>query len=217
MSQELGRVNRLLLAIPGVHGYYVYANVTSFITLWIRAKCQLLERVRRCHEQKMMANTRRLVLSTECYHTSIEREFKNSSTFVDRGACGNLCSFCTGGSKEFTKEFSKTKLKAALMSNIFDRGSVPAKKFVGFITDKANQNKLRKQIWGDGVTVTAGNMYALVLQLFVFRIIELFLQHDDMAGQDNIEAKHVMIRLAKRIVDDSTTSFDDFKLNNDGA
>ena len=32
MSQELGRVNRLLLAIPGAHGYYVYANVTSFIS-----------------------------------------------------------------------------------------------------------------------------------------------------------------------------------------
>ena len=95
-----------------------------------------------------MSNTRRLILPTECYHTSIEREFENPATFVDRGACGNLCSFCTGGSKEFTNEFSKAKLKAALMSNIFDRGSVPANKFVGFITDKANQNKLRKQIWG---------------------------------------------------------------------
>ena len=217
MSQELGRVNRLLLAIPGAHGYYVYANVSSFIALWIRAKRQPLERVRRRHEKQMMANTIRLVLPTECYHTSIEREFENPSTFVDRGACGNLCSFCTDGSKEFTKEFSKTKLKAALMSNIFDRGSVPAKKFVGFITDKPNQNKLRKQIWGDKVTVTAGNIHALVLQLFVSGIIELFLQHDDMVGKDNIEAKHVMIRLAKRTVDDSNTSFEDFKLNDDGA
>ncbi len=213
MVQELGRVNRLLMAIPGAHGYYVFANVTSFISLWIRAKRQPLARVRRRHEQQMMDNTRRLILPSECYHTSIEREFENPSTFVDRGPCGTLCSFCTGGSKEFTNEFSKAKLKAALMSNIFDRGSVPARKFVGFITDKANQNKLRKQIWGDGVAVTAGNIHALVLQLFVSGIIELFLQHDDMVGKDNIEAKHVMIRLTKRTVSDSTTSFEDFKLN----
>ena len=95
MVQELGRVNRLLMAIPGAHGYYVYANVTSFISLWIRAKRQPLERVRRRHEQQMMSNTRRLLLPTECYHTSIEREFENPSTFVDRGSCGDLCSFCT--------------------------------------------------------------------------------------------------------------------------
>ena len=49
-----------------------------------------------------------------------------------------------------------------------------AKQFVGFITDKKNQSKLKKQIWGDGVSVSSGNIHALVLQLFVSGMIELY-------------------------------------------
>ena len=127
MAQELGRVNRSLLAFSGAHGYYVYANVSTFISLWVRAQRHPSPRVCRRHEEQLMTNSKRLILPTECYHTSIEREFENPCTFVDRGDCGSLCSYCTGGSKEFTKQFSKSRLKAALMSNIFDKGSVMAK------------------------------------------------------------------------------------------
>jgi len=214
MAQELGRVNRMLLAVPGEHGYFVYANVTSYLSLWIRAMRQPSKRVRDRHEEQLLNNTARLILPTECYHTSIEREFENPATFVDRGPCGTLCSYCTGGTKKLTGRFSRVKLIAALMSNIFDRGSVLAKKFVGFITDKTNQNKLRKQIWGDGVGVSSGNIHALVLQLLVAGMIEPFLQPEDMAGNDNIQTKHVMLRLKKRIVPGDDGDFDDFMLHN---
>ena len=85
-----------------------------------------------------MNNSKRLVLLIESYHTSIEREFKNLGSFVSRRDCGHICLYCTGGSNDFAEEFSARKLKAALMSNMFDRGSVQAKKFDSFITDKNN-------------------------------------------------------------------------------
>jgi hypothetical protein len=101
------------------------------------------------------------------------------------------------------------------MSNIFDRGSAMAKQFVGFITDKKTQSKSKKQIWGDGVSVLSGNIHALVLKLFVSGMIKLYLKHDNMAGKDGIESKHVMICLAKRNIGDGTILFEDFQLNNE--
>ena len=104
------------------------------------------------------------------------------------------------------------------MTNIFDRGSVPAKRFVTYITDQKNQNRLRKQIWGDGVGVSSGNIHALVLQLLVAGMIELYLQHDDMAGKDSIQPKHVLVRLTKCTVERSVSdSYEDFKMNDDSA
>ena len=56
-----------------------------------------------------------------------------------------------------------------------------------------------------------------MLQLLVAGIIEPFLQQDDMAGNDIIQPKHVMLRLKKRIVPGDAGGFDDFMLNNRGS
>lgn len=68
---------------------------------------------------------------------------------------------------------SKPALIGALQANIFARGAVRADKFVSYITDKKNTNKLMKSIWGEKANTTVGQIHGLVLMLFAANIVEL--------------------------------------------
>ena len=86
------------------------------------------------------------MLPTQCYYEAIKGYFKNPATYVARGPCGDLCSFCNGKSKSFTGAVSKDHLVVALQANIFDRSAVRDENFVTFLTDKDNMHKLKKSI-----------------------------------------------------------------------
>mmetsp|Transcript_15948 Transcript_15948/g.27187 ORF Transcript_15948/g.27187 Transcript_15948/m.27187 type:complete len:113 (+) Transcript_15948:1065-1403(+) len=108
-----------------------------------------------------------------------------------------MCSFCNGDYKKFAGRVSKPQLIGALQANIFDRGSVQADKLVSFLTDEKNTNRLRKNIWGEGVGVTSGQIHALVLMLFAAELVTLELANGAKVGSKDIKFKDVHVQLAK--------------------
>lgn len=166
LVQEMGRVNRLLDGVPGEHGYYVYLNVSTFLSLWIRSQRQTDADVRVRSEMQLYEVLRFLVLPEECYHNKIEQLFERPATHARRGDCDDQCSYCNGDYKDFCGQISKEHLIGALQANVFDRGAVRADKLVTFLTDKANTNKLKKSVWGAKAVVSAGQLDGVVLMLF---------------------------------------------------
>ena len=81
LYQEMGRVNRLLLASPGEHKYQVYKNVNTFIGLWMRTQREKVASVRKRQVMELRRCLEVLVLPVECYHLALEREFENPATF----------------------------------------------------------------------------------------------------------------------------------------
>ena len=55
------------------------------------------------------------------------------------------------------------------------------------------------------------------LQLLLGDMVSLELQHNDMTGKDNIQSKHVMVSLTKRIVGQDNECYYDLKMNDDCA
>ena len=134
---------------------------------------------------------------------------------MSRGGCGDLCSYCDKSYLDFTGPVSKRNLIGALQANIFDRGSVRADKFVTFITDKDNDYKLRKSIWGEKAVVPAGKIHALVLQLFVSGLVTLSLSDDQKEGTDKVALKDVSVSLSKITREDDDGSYDTLALFDD--
>ena len=52
--QEMGRVDRSHDAERGAHGYYVHQNVSTHLSLWIRAQRQANPDVRNRNEKKII-------------------------------------------------------------------------------------------------------------------------------------------------------------------
>mmetsp|Transcript_14499 Transcript_14499/g.23551 ORF Transcript_14499/g.23551 Transcript_14499/m.23551 type:complete len:149 (+) Transcript_14499:74-520(+) len=129
---------------PGTHAYFSYLNVPTFLSLLIHAQRQKKSKVRERHVAQLYEILIFYILSSQCYHKTIEEHFENPAKYQSRGGYGNMCSYCTGAYKEFVGTVSKQHLVAALQANIFNRGAVRAEKFVNFLTDKSNMNKLKK-------------------------------------------------------------------------
>ena len=215
LVQEMGRVNRLLDGVPGEHGYHVYLNVSTFLSLWIRAQRQTDAHVRERNEMQLHDVICFLVLPDGCYHDKIEKHFERPATYVRRGACDDQCSFCNGDYKDFCGRISKEHLIGALQANIFDRGAVRADKLVTFLTDKANTNKLKKSVWGETADVSAGQIHGVVLMLFASGLLELRLSDPKLAGRQSILAKDVMVFLSKYSETDvNGESYDKLKIHN---
>ena len=84
LVQEMGRVNRLLDGHPGEHGYHVYLNVSTFLSLWIRSQRQVSVPVRNRNEAQLYEVLRFLILPTGCYHDAIEGH-------LEEGGCWHNC------------------------------------------------------------------------------------------------------------------------------
>ena len=162
LIQEFGRVDRLLDSKLGEHGYFVYLNVGTFLSLWIRAHAQENTSVCERHTTSLFKVLRMLVLPTKCYHEAIEEHFENPTTYISCGPCTNACSYCTGEYKSISGQVSKAHLIGALQANIFARGVVRADKFVAFITDKANMYSIKRSVWGEKADVPSGKIYKLI-------------------------------------------------------
>jgi len=213
--QEMDRVDRSHLAEPGEHCYYLYPNVTTFLTLWLRSQRQTKKKVRDRHEKQLFDWLKAIILPEKCYHEYIEEYFENPATYKSRGPCGDQCSFCDGSFRKFSGAVSKPQLMCALQANIFDRGSVPADKFVSYLTDKKNQNKLRKTIWGEGIGVVSGQIHGLVLMLFASKLVTLELSNDAKQGTKNIKMKNVLVKLTKVQVTKGNDVYDNLAINYD--
>ncbi len=81
MSQELGRVNHLQLALPEEHGYYIYVNVNTLIYLWMRTQGESNVNVRDRHVRQFMETMTMLLLPNQCYHEFLEQTFENLATY----------------------------------------------------------------------------------------------------------------------------------------
>ena len=187
----------MLNGVPGEHGYHVYINVSTFLSLWIRAQRQVDQHVRERNELQLYEVLWFLVLPDGCYHDKIERLFERPVTYARRGACHDQCSYCNGDYKDFAGRISKEHLIGALQANIFDRGAVRADKLVTFLTDKSNTNRLKKSVWGETKEVCCGQVHGVVLMLFASGLLELRLSDPKLTGQNNILAKDVMVFLSK--------------------
>ena len=91
LVQEMGRVDRLHRATRGTNAYYLYLNVVTFLSLWVRANHEQNEKVRHRYVDQLMEVLRFLVLPNKCYHEAIEEHFENPSTNQSRGGCGGMC------------------------------------------------------------------------------------------------------------------------------
>ena len=107
LVQEMGRVNRLLDGHPGKHGYHVYLNVSTFLSLWIRSQRQVSVPVRNRNEAQLYEVLRFLILPTGCYHDAIEGHFEQMSTYARRGNCNDQCSYCNGDYRTLPAEFQR--------------------------------------------------------------------------------------------------------------
>ena len=216
LIQEIGRVDRLLDALYGANVYCIYMNVKTFLSIWIRSQRQSNADVRRRHEKQLFQVLRFLVLPDRCYHEAIEEHFENPATYQSRGKCGNLCSFCTGAYKKFSGAISKDHLIGALIANIFDRGdNVSGDRFVGFMTDNKNMNRIKKSVWGDSTAVPSGQVHGLVLMLFAAGIIYPTLASDDLVGSKTLKPKDVKVCLKKVLMEDATGTYDAYAANDD--
>ena len=191
LVQEMGRVDRAHDAKPGEHAYYIYQNVTTYLSLWIRSQRQPNPDVRNRHEKQLYEVMKSLMLPDRCYHEVVEEMFENPATYKSRGPCGNLCSYCTSDYKNFSGAISKERLVAHLQTNIFDRGAVRADKFVTFLTDKSNMNKIKKSIWGETTNAPAGMIHGLVLMLLAADLVKPQLVSKDKVGTSDIKMKDV--------------------------
>ena len=218
LVQEMGRVNRLLNGVTGEHAYHVYINVSTFLSLWIRAQRQVDQHVRERNEMQLYEVLRFLVLPDGCYHDKIEGQFEHPATYARRGACDDQCSYCNGDYKDFAGRISKEHLIGALQANIFDRGAVRADKLVTFLTDKSNTNRLKKSVWGETKEVSCGQVHGVVLMLFASGLLELRLSDPNMAGRQNILAKDVMVFLSKYSATDiNGEKYDRLKISDPSA
>ena len=145
----MGRANRMLLALRGADGYYLFFNVPTFVSMWVRTQTQSVPAVRQRHEYVLFEIIHFLVLSDKCLHGATEEHFENPAMHQSRGPCGDMCSFCAGGNTQFSGKISKDHLIAALTANIFDREAVLADKLVSFLTDKSHMNTIKKNVWGE--------------------------------------------------------------------
>ena len=196
LVQEMGRVDRAHDAKPGEHGYYIYQNVTTYPSLWIRSQRQTNPDVRNRHEKQLYEVMKSLMLPDRCYHEVVEEMFENPATYKSRGPCGNLCSYCTGDHKNFSGAISKERLVGHLQTNIFHRGAVRADEFVKFLTDKSNMNKIKKSIWGE-TNAPPGMVHGLVLMLLAADLIKPRLVSKDKVGTNDIKMKDVELILCK--------------------
>ena len=225
LLQEFGRGNHILNATRGKHGYSVYLNVNTFLILLGRYLREQVAAVSERHVRELLKALTVLVLPKECYHTAFAREFENPATFDKSGlGCPRLCPFCSQAYKLFTGPIHKQPLIAALISNVFNRGSVTGNEFVRFLNDEKHSNKLRKKVWGNQARVSSGQVHALVLQLFAAGFVEAYLENGLGSRRSNIRLKDIHIRLTtSTIVSDSelcedyviVDAIDDFTLRDD--
>lgn len=150
------------------------------------------------HEKQLHEVIKSLMLPDRCYHKVIEEMFENPVTHASRGPFGNLCSHCAGDYKNFSGTISKEHLIGHLQTNIFDRGAVRADKFVAFLTDKSNMNKIKKSVWGQSTNAPAGKVHGLVLMLLAADLVKPRLISKDKVGASDIKLKDVEFILCKQ-------------------
>ena len=110
---------------------------------------------------------------------------------------------------------SKPNLLGALKANIFARGSVSANKFVAYITDKKNTNKLTKSIWGEKSNTSPGQIHGLVLMLLAANIVELSVVNESKVGTADLQVADVEISLTKVKVSGNDSEYDQLAIHID--
>ena len=214
LVQEMGRVNRLLMATRGADGYYLFLNVPTFIFMWARTQSQSVDAVRARHESVLFEILTFLVLSDKCLHETIEEHIENPATYTSRGPCSDMCSFCTEGNIQYSGKISKEHLVAALTANIFDSGAVKAEKLVTLLTDKSNKHAIKEKVWGKNhAKDDAGKIHGLVLMLIASKLVSLRLTSKALVGNEKIGTKFVEVHLMKCLVKDDDGAHDDLAIH----
>ena len=190
--QEMGRVDRMLNALPGTNVYVVHLCFYSVVGLFVRVMKTTDDAERQRQVDAMMEVLRFLLSPTECYHSFIERYFEEGDA-GEKVGCGSFCSFCNGDMQELTGLFRRRRLMSVLSTDIFGQGrkAPKAREFVKAL-------KLKKEFFFHENHVPKTNMgpiHALCLQLLGRGIIGLHSSDSSKIGTDKFDENDVVVRL----------------------
>ena len=196
--QEMGRVNRMLLALPGSNTYEIHVSADSYVSLYVRTMTNSspLERSQQLihlNEVNCM-----LLLPSMCYHSFIELYFEAEPT--PKSDCGQFCSYCLGHTKLYAGVFYKRKLVSILTTKIFS-GSNKAPHYKSFIK---TIKQYKEYIFHEEhiPKKKTGPIHALVLQLLAAGIISVGISDVSKIGTDKLNASHVVITLPNAMDED---------------
>lgn len=169
MLQEMGRVNRLLLGLPGMHTFELHVSVDSHVSLFVRIMTSSIAAERRQLLQQMQEVLVRLFDPLSgCFHSSLEQYFELQVT--PKTPCNQFCSNCLNEIPKQTGTFKKKKLISALATEIFTNGKTPRYKDVIKSIKGKKETIFQK---GHVPDKKMGPIHALVLQLLAKGILAL--------------------------------------------
>lgn len=191
LVQEMGRVNRLLLGLPGTNTFEVHVSVDSHASLFVRIMSGDVP-----SERKQLLGQMQEVLvllfdpAGDCYHLTVESHFELQQQ--QKPPCQFYCSNCLGTIKQQTGIFYKRKVISILATKIFSGGKTTHYKAVikAIKENKAfifHENHIPK--------TKMGPIHALVLQLLAKGILALGVLDMTKIGKKEFSAQHVSFTL----------------------
>jgi len=191
LCQEMGSVNRLLLAIAGTNTYGIHISFDSAVLLYVR----IMKNKSAIERNNLLVDMQEVLMGfitpDECYHSYIERYFETDPE--EKEGCGLYCSFCTGEVKEFTGRFYKDELVSINTMDVFTNGINP--KYRCFIKAmKAKKDILFHK--EDIPSVRMGPIHAIALQLLSKGIISFSISDKTRIGDETkLNDNHVIVTL----------------------
>ena len=201
MLQEMGRVNRLLLGLPGTHTFELHVSLDSHVSLFVRIMTSPVAAERQQLLWQMQEVLALLFDPTSgCFHSLLEEYFELNVT--PKTPCTHFCSNCLDELPKQTGTFKKKKLISALTTEIFTNGKTPPYK------DVIKSIKERKETFFQSGHVPhkkMGPIHTLVLQLLVKGILGLGVSDMTKIGTKKMSAQHVTQTLPNSADEDGDT------------
>ena len=124
LVQEMGRVDRLLLAVPGTNTYAIQLDFSSCISIYVHIVQCPNTNERKVQLSQLHKVLQALVTPNVCFHTFIEEYFEWEAQ-TTKTSCGLYCSKCLSKVPNLAKRVSKNGVISFLAMKVFAAGENP--------------------------------------------------------------------------------------------